>query len=52
VAVAAALRYRPASHAALTDSQAAPSLVLENAEPGAQASQTRSAVAEPAVSWP
>jgi hypothetical protein len=52
VAVAAALRYMPASHAALTDSQAAPSLVLENAEPEAQASQTRSAVAEPAVSWP
>jgi hypothetical protein len=29
VAVAAALRYMPASHTALTDSQAAPSLVLE-----------------------
>jgi DNA polymerase III gamma/tau subunit len=52
VAVAAALRYMPASHTALTDSQAAPSLVLENADPEAQASQTRSAVAEPVVSWP
>ena len=52
VAVAAALRYMPASHTALTDSQAAPSLVVENADPEAQASQTRSAVAEPAVSWP
>ena len=52
VAVAAALGYRPASHTALTDSQAAPSLVMENVEPGVQASQTRSAVAEPAVSWP
>ena len=50
--VGAAASYVPASHAALTDSQEAPSLVLENAEPARQAPQTRSAVAEPAVSWP
>jgi hypothetical protein len=52
VAVAATLRYWPASHAALTDTQVLPSLAVENVEPARQSSQTRSAVAEPAVRWP
>jgi hypothetical protein len=44
-AVGMPLRYLPAAHAALTDAQAAPSLVAEKVVPALQAAHTRSVVA-------